>query len=80
MSDTETITVNVSKEAAKKLRHMAVIKYGNKKGALGKAVSEAFVLFSKKNEESVDARLLKLMHKGFAMGKISGTRDDWHKR
>ena len=80
MAEVETMTVNVDKEAASKLRDIAKMKYGKRKGALGKAVSEAFKLFAKENEESADTRLIRLMHKGYKMGRILGTREDWHKR
>jgi hypothetical protein len=78
---TETMTVNVDEKTVARFRRFVRMKYGKRKGALGKAVAEAFNELVAKNEsESADERLRRLMHKGYKLGKIIGTRDDWHKR
>jgi hypothetical protein len=77
---TKTITVSVEEESEKKFRKAAYVKYGRRKGSLGKALSEAIKNWAEQNQDMADERLLKLMNKGFKMGKILGNRSEWHGR
>jgi len=74
------VTISVEEESEKKFRKAAYIKYGKRKGALGKALSEALKNWAEQNQDLADERLLKLMKKGLKMGKITGSRSDWHGR
>lgn len=79
---TKTITVNIREDAEKKLRELAAVKYGKRKGYLGKALSEAVDTWAEKTEKSdVDARAIAMLKKGFNMGGLkTKKRSEWHER
>lgn len=79
---TKTITVNIREDAEKKLRQLAEVKYGKRKGYLGKALSEAVDEWAEKTEKSdVDVRAIAMLKKGYNMGGFkTKKRSEWHER
>ena len=67
---TRTITINVSEETERKFRIRARQKYGRRKGALGKAITEAINVWADKEEYDPDKHALAMLEKGFKMGKL----------
>ena len=63
-----TITVNVSDETADIFRARVCQTYGEKKGALGKALGEAMIDWAVKKQ--VIGACLKMLREGRDMGKI----------
>ena len=65
-----TITINLETEVLKKLRELAVVEK-QKKGFLGKVISEATKEYLKEREqEEIAERQLRRMEIGYKMGKI----------
>ncbi|MBS3080057.1 hypothetical protein J4221_01175 [Candidatus Pacearchaeota archaeon] len=65
-----TITINIETEVLKKLRELAIAKK-QKKGFLGKLISEATKEYLKqKEQEEIAQRQLKKIEIGYNMGKI----------
>ena len=62
-----TITVNVSDDVEKKFRMRAAQLYGKKKGSLGRALTEAMDMWTKK--ECLE-RSMTLLKQGLNTGKI----------
>lgn len=62
----EMITVNVDEKVAKKFRQRVAAVYGKKKGALGKAVSEALEEWNTKRTDMETC--LQLLEKGMDLG------------
>lgn len=74
-----TITVNVSDETADLFRVRVSQTYGEKKGALGKALDEAMIDWAVKKQ--VISACLKMLHEGRDMGKILyKKREELHER
>lgn len=76
----ETITVNVEKETALEFRKMVIIKYGKKKGSLGKALTEAMMEWAKKEDIEIVNQGIGLLNKGIEGKKWKFNRDDLHER
>ena len=72
-----TITINIETEVLKKLRELASAEK-QKKGFLGKVISEATKEYLKeKEQDEIARRQLEKMEKGYKMGKILiKNRDD----
>ena len=65
------ITVSLEKETEQELRNLASSEYKNRKGALGKVISESIKLMAKKSARNrAMKRQFNWMNKGFKMGKI----------
>ncbi len=65
-----TITINIDSEALARLRKLALAEK-QKKGFLGKIISEAVREYLKeKEQEEIARRQLEKMEKGYKMGKI----------
>ncbi|MDI6902854.1 MAG: hypothetical protein QMC77_03880 [Methanocellales archaeon] len=82
VKDMGTITVNVKDEVEKDFREAASTLYGRKKGALGRAITEAMQnwVYVKKQKE-IAKRELKLLNKGFNFGKkLYRSRDELYER
>ena len=77
----KTMTVNVDEKTMERFRRFVRAKYGKRKGALGRAASDAFnALVAKSESERANEHAIMLLRKGFRLGKIIGTREDWHAR
>jgi|GEM_PF-2995689 hypothetical protein len=77
----KTVTINVDEEVEARFRKLAHSKYGNRKGSLGKAFTDALNYFISKKGEDPDANLLKLSKMGFKLGGIKVVdRSAWHER
>jgi hypothetical protein len=76
----KTMTVNVEEEVASEFRKQAGLKYGKKKGYLGKAITEAMKEWSKKKNESLEKQFLDLLETGIKMKKWKFDRDELHER
>lgn len=81
MADTTTITINISTEVLKKLRVLAAAQE-QKKGFLGKTITEAVKEYIKeKEQEEITKRQLERMRKGYNMGKnLIKHRSELHDR
>ena len=65
-----TITINMQTEVLKKLRRLAVAEK-QKKGFLGKVISEATKEYIKeKEQEEIRKRMLEKLNRGYHMGRI----------
>jgi hypothetical protein len=82
MSETETITINVNRTVSKKFRRLATIKYGRRKGFLGKAFDDAMRTWMTRLEnEDVDVRAIEELRKGYNLGGIKyKNRSELHER
>ncbi|MGK0209379.1 MAG: CRISPR/Cas system CMR-associated protein Cmr5 small subunit [Patescibacteria group bacterium] len=66
--DTQVVTVSLKKEAIDALRAMS----DNKKGFLGKAISEAITAYvAEKKGLEANERLRKMLNEGFDMGGVT---------
>ena len=77
-----TITVNVKDEIENEFRKTVSHKKGEGKGKLGEAITEAMAEWTNKNRQiSIANDMIKLMKKGFNLGKIKiKTRDELYDR
>ena len=68
---TRTITVSVEEDVERRFRKVAGMRYGRRKGYIGKAVSNAMrVWLSKMESEDVDLQAIKELRKGYKLGEI----------
>lgn len=75
------MTVSVDEEIEEKFRKEVERELGKKKGALSKAVDEAFEKWTKeKRQEEIAEKELNLMEEGFEMGKVKFEREELHER
>lgn len=77
-----TITVNVDDDVERRFRKVAGMAYHEKKGYLGKALTEAMKhwIYEKKQKE-LSEKQLKLLENGFDFGKkLYKSREDLHER
>ena len=72
----KTVTVNLDEPIEKKFREKAKLKYGNRKGALAKALNEALEEWLKSEEQDELKESLKLLEKGIKMKKWKFKRED----
>lgn len=82
MSETETITINVNRKLSKGFRKLAAIKYGKRKGHLGKAIDNAMRIWMAKQEsEDVNISAIEELRKGYYLGGIKyKSRSELHER
>ena len=73
-----TMTITVQDDVEEQFRQTAIQLYGQRKGALGEAVTDAMNDWV--NKENATKTLVKLMEKGFHIGKWSKNRSAWHER
>jgi hypothetical protein len=73
-----TITINIKDKIEEEFRKLAKLKYGKKKGYLGKALNKA--LNEWVNKKTAESRTIELLGKGIKMGKIKFDREDLHER
>ncbi len=76
----ETMTVNVEEDVASEFRKQASLKFGKKKGYLGRAVTEAMEEWTRKRNESLEKQFLELLETGIKMKKWKFNRDELHER
>lgn len=76
------MTVSMDDEIEAKFRKLAAERYGIRKGYLGDALSEAVSQWLREGQQKeIAERAIKLMEKGFYMGKkLYRTRDDIYDR
>ena len=77
---TKTVTVNLDESIEKRFREKARLKYGNRKGSLGKALSEALENWLKDDSLDLLNENLKLLEKGIEMKKWDFRREDLYER
>ena len=69
MTGTATVTLNVDESALTEFRRAAAIAYGRAKGHLGKAGTEALLMWARMStKKSSVARALELLEKGMDIG------------
>lgn len=76
----KTITVNVEEEVDNEFRKQASLKYGKRKGYLGKALTEAMKEWVRKRDADIDAKALKLLKEGIKMKKWQFNREELYER
>jgi hypothetical protein len=76
----KTMTVNVNEDVANEFRKHASLKYGKKKGYLGRAITEAMKEWSRMRNESLENQFLELLEMGIKMKKWKFNRDELHER
>jgi hypothetical protein len=76
----KTITINVEEEVETEFRKQASKRYGNRKGYLGKAFTEAMREWTKKSDVEIEAKALKLLKDGIKMKKWEFNRADLYER
>lgn len=76
------ITTSVDEQAEALFRKKAYVKFGRRKGALGKALSEAMVQWARSEEDGKDVvtEALELLRTGTKMKKWQLDRDQLHER
>jgi hypothetical protein len=80
MGMSETMTVNVEKEVAAEFRKQAAMKYGKKKGFLGRALTDAMKEWAKKRDAEVVTQGLKLLKEGIKMKEWKFNREELYDR
>ncbi len=76
-----TVTINIDDETEQKFREVVKEECGEGKGKLGQAVTEALLFWINfKKQEEIAHRQLKLIQKGFSLGKYKFDREDIHDR
>ena len=69
------ITISIEAEIEKKLREFALGRYGNRKGSIGKTVTEAInILVGSAKEGTAEERLMKRTETGFHLGRINSKK------
>ena len=69
------ITISIEEEAEKKLRELAIMRYGKKKGCISKAIVDAISCLSENlKDKTVEQRLMQYAEKGFHLGKINSRK------
>jgi hypothetical protein len=77
----KVITVSVDVEVEHKFRKVAIMRYGNKKGSLGKALTEAMKSWTEQKSYDPNEHALAMLEKGFPLGKITyKNRAELHER
>ncbi|MDE1833954.1 MAG: hypothetical protein KGH64_01305 [Candidatus Micrarchaeota archaeon] len=76
----KTITVNVEEDVDSEFRKQASLKYGKKKGYLGKALTEAMMEWAKAKDADIESQALKLLKEGIKMKKWKFNRDELYER
>lgn len=77
----KTITVNVEEEVDEEFRKQAGLRYGKRKGYLGKALTEAMKEWAKKKEAAdLENQMLKLLHEGIKGKKWRFNRSELYER
>lgn len=77
---TRIITLAVKEETDKKLRNMATMMYGKRKGALSRTVEEAIHTLAIKREKNSVSQALQLLKGGIKMKRWKFNRDELHER
>jgi len=77
-----TITINVSDKVTRRFREMVKHQYGESKGVLGRAITEAMEHWiDELQQEEIATRQLQLSEKGFKLGrKLYAKRGDLYER
>jgi len=66
------ITISIEAEIEKKLRDLALGRYGNRKGSIGKTLTEAInILAGSGKEGTAEERLMRHAEIGFHLGRIN---------
>ena len=69
------ITISLDKDYENKLRELAMIKYGKKKGSISKTLIEAINHFSECSKNgTAEQRLMNYADKGMHLGKIDSKK------
>ena len=76
----KTITVNLDEAVEKKFKEKAILKFGNRKGSLTKAVNEALEQWLKSDGKDVLSENLKLLDTGIEMRKWKFKHEDLYDR
>lgn len=79
---TRIITVALREDVDKRLRELAILTYGKRKGYLSRALTEAVELWAREKEEKDSVvKTMELLKKGINMGGIKyKSRDELHER
>lgn len=76
-----TLTLSIDSRTEETFRKSAELKFGKRKGSLGKAASEAFEEWAKREMLGSEAKMLEMLRTGFELGKIKWkSRDELHER
>jgi hypothetical protein len=73
---TRTVTLNLDESVERKFREKARLKYGDRKGALAKALNEALEEWLKNEEQDLLKENMVLLEKGIRMKKWKFKRED----
>ena len=76
----KTITVNLNEEVENEFSKKAALKYGKRKGYLGKAITEAMDQWIRSLDSDVEAQSLKMLKEGIKMKKWKFKREDLYER
>ena len=76
-----TVTLNVKDKVEEKFRKATELKFGKRKGSLGKAATVALEQWADRETKGNETKMLELLEKGFKMGKLKyKSRDELHER
>ena len=69
------ITISLEEESENKLRELAIMKYGKRKGYMSKALVDAISCLSESvKEDTAEERLMKYAETGLHLGKINSKK------
>lgn len=76
-----TLTITIKDQTERTFRELVKSCYGQGRGKLGSAVGEALNYWvQKKQSEDIAQRELRLLRKGFQLGKWTGNREELYER
>ncbi|MHB8360600.1 MAG: hypothetical protein ACYDAO_08610 [Thermoplasmataceae archaeon] len=76
----KTITVNINEEIEDEFRKKAALKYGKRKGYLGKAMTEAMDQWMRNLDSDIEVQSLLMLKEGIKMKKWNFEREDLYER
>ena len=76
----KTITVNINEKIENEFREKAALKYGKRKGYLGKAMTEAMDQWMRNLDSDIEAQSLKMLKEGIKMKKWKFKREELYER
>ncbi len=72
----KTITVNITEKILNEFREKAALRYGKRKGYLGKAVTEAMDQWMRNLDSNIEAESFKMLKESIKMKKWKFKRED----
>ncbi len=76
----KTVTVNLDESLQKRVKEKAKLKFGNRKGSLGKAFNEALEEWLNNDDQDILRENMRFLNEGIKMKKWKFSREDLYER